>query len=66
MEYFEGSTIGLVISNKGQSFLVEMKDHRGEYKVIDKVSLETSRLFRPEHDAMYVSETGLIWKPEKG
>ena len=67
MRYFKGSTIRLVISDKGKSFLVEMKDHLGQYKVIDRVSLGTSYFGKYDGDSLTdedEADTGLIWNPE--
>ena len=49
--------------------LVETEDGSGikvyrRGQLLDTVGLGTSRIFRPDHDAMFVSDNGRVWLPQ--
>ncbi len=50
---------GVIIRNDGDSLAVFL-----DGKEIGTVPLGASRIFRPDHDVMFVSDSGRVWKPE--
>lgn len=61
------STVALRLSEDGSSLAVLMRSSPGcNWVEYTNVPLEVYRLFRPDHDAEFISDKGSVWEPKKG